>query len=170
MISKTLEEAINKQMNREMYSAYLYLAMAAYCEDISLAGFGNWFRVQAKEEDFHAMKFFNYLVERDGRVKLLDIEAPPFKWDSPRDAFKYTYEHEKTVTGLINNLMTLAKEENDYATINLLEWYVDEQVEEESSAKTILDKIKIVGNEGAGLYLLDQELAQRVFNPPAATE
>jgi len=167
MISKTLEEAINKQMNREMYSSYLYLAMAAYFENMSLAGFANWMRVQAKEEDFHAMKFYNYLVARDGRVKLLDIEAPPFKWDSPLGAFKYTYEHEVQVTGLINNLMALVKEEKDFAAVSFLQWYVDEQVEEESSSKTILDKIKIVGNDGSGLYLLDQELAQRVFTPPA---
>ncbi len=170
MISKALEEAINKQMNREMYSSYLYLAMAAHFEDIGLAGFANWMRIQAKEENFHAMKFFNYLVERDGRVRLLDIEAPPFKWDNPVDVFKFTYEHEKVVTGLINNLMKMALDENDYASVSFLGWYVNEQVEEESSAKTMIDKLHLLGKDGATLYLLDQELAQRVFNPPAATE
>lgn len=170
MISKALEEAINQQMNREMYSSYLYLAMAAFFEDKGLSGFANWMRIQAKEEDFHAMKFFDYLVARDGRVKLLDIEAPPFEWKGPLDVFEYTYTHETKVTGLINNLMKLAVEENDYAAINVLQWYVDEQVEEEESSKAIVDKIKIVGETGPGLYLLDQELAQRVFNPPPAAE
>lgn len=170
MISKTLEEAINKQMNREMYSSYLYLAMAAYFESIGLAGFSNWMRVQAKEEDFHAIKFYNYLVGRGGRVKLLDIEAPPFEWKSPLDVFQYTYEHEKKVTGLINNLMKLAVEENDYASTSFLQWYVDEQVEEEDSAKSMIDKIKMLGESGPGIYMLDQELTQRVFTPPAATE
>ena len=113
MISKALEEAINQQVNREMYSSYLYLAMAAYFESEGLPGFANWMRVQAKEEDFHAMKLFNYLVERGGRVKLLDIEAPPFEWKGSLDVFEYTYTHEQKVTGLINNLMKLAVEEKD---------------------------------------------------------
>ena len=155
MISKKLEEAINKQLNRELYSSYLYLSMAAYFDSKSLPGFANWMRVQVQEENFHAMKFYGYLIERGGRVKLLDIEAPPIDWDSPLDVFKHTYEHEVKVTGLINNLVALATEENDYATITMLQWFVTEQVEEEASASTIVDKLKLIGNDGGGLYMFE---------------
>ncbi|NVM55408.1 MAG: ferritin [Candidatus Helarchaeota archaeon] len=170
MISKTLEEAINKQLNRELYSAYLYLSMAAYFESKGFSGFANWMRVQFQEETFHAMKFFDYVIGRGGRVTLLDIEAPPTKWGSLLDAFEYTYEHEQKVTGLINNLVKLATEENDYAAISMLQWYVNEQVEEEASASAIVDKLKMIGDAGSGLYMLDQELAQRVFTPPTTSE
>ena len=170
MISKNLEEAINKQINRELYSSYLYLSMAAYFDSKGLAGFSNWMQVQVKEENFHAMKFYSFLVERGGRVKLLDIEAPPLEWDSPLVVFEYTYEHETKVTTLINNLMTLATEEKDYATIAELQWFVSEQVEEESSASAIVDKLKIIGNDGRGIFMLDAELGTRVFNPPVTGE
>ena len=170
MISKKLEVAINRQMNRELYSAYLYLSMAAYFESKGLPGFANWMRVQFQEETFHGMKFFDYLVGRGGRVTLLDIEAPPNNWDSPLDVFKHTYEHEQKVTGLINDLMTLATEEKDYATMSMLQWYINEQVEEESSAIALADKLKIIADDGAALYMLDKELALRVFTPPTTAE
>ena len=135
MLSKKMETELNRQINLELFSSYMYLALSAFFSDKNLAGFANWMRVQAKEEDFHATKFYNYLVDRDGRIKLLAIEAPPFEWGSPLDAFKFTYEHEVKVTGLINNLMALAREEKDFAAISFLQWYVDEQVEEENSSK-----------------------------------
>ncbi|MFX1295816.1 MAG: ferritin [Promethearchaeota archaeon] len=165
MINKKLEEAINQQMNRELYSSYLYLSMAAYFESKGLSGFANWMRIQVKEENFHGMKFFNYLVGRGGRVKLHNIEAPPTEWESPLHVYEHTYDHEKKVTQLINNLLALATEEKDYATMSMLQWYVNEQVEEESSASAIVDYLKIIGNDGAGLYMLDKELALRELNP-----
>lgn len=170
MISEKLEDIINKQINRELYSAYLYLSMAAWFESKGFSGFANWMRVQFEEETFHAMKFFDYVNERGGRVKLMDIEAPKKDWDSPLDIFNDTYEHEKKVTALINNIMKLAIDENDYAAISFLQWYVDEQVEEESHANDLVEKLKLIGNKGNALYMLDKELAARVFNPPASSE
>ncbi|MBD3228382.1 MAG: ferritin [Candidatus Lokiarchaeota archaeon] len=170
MINEKLEDAINKQINRELYSAYLYLSMAAWFETKGYSGFANWMQVQFEEETFHAMKFFNYINERGGRVKLMDIEAPPKDWESPLDAFKYTYEHETKVTALINNLMKIATEENDYAAISFLNWYVDEQVEEEANASELVEKLKMTGKNGSAIFMLDKELAARVFNPPASSE
>ncbi|NVM04917.1 MAG: ferritin [Candidatus Helarchaeota archaeon] len=170
MIKESIEEAINTQANREFYSAYLYLSMAAYFESINLKGFANWMRVQFQEENFHAMKMFDYVIGRGGRAKLLPIEAPPTEWDSPLKVFEHTYEHEQKVTGLINNLVKLASSEEDYATYNMLQWYVTEQVEEESSASEILENLKMIGDDKNALLMLDREFAQRVFNPPVATE
>ncbi|CEL24901.1 ferritin [Methanobacterium formicicum] len=170
MLDKKMEEAINYQLNRELYSGYLYLAMAAYFEDQDLPGFGNWMRVQAQEELSHAMKFYDYLVQRGSRVLMAEIEKPQSKWDSPVAAFEHVYEHEQMVTGLINDLVDLALELSDHATNNFLQWFVAEQVEEEESASGALQKVKLTGESGSGLYMLDQELGQRVFNPPTATE
>jgi len=168
MISKKMQKAINRQLNRELYSAYLYLSMSAYFDSINLKGFANWMRIQAQEEVMHAMKFYNYLFERGGRAIMQDIEAPPSEWKSPLAVFQHTYEHEQVVTGLINDLVNLAATEKDHATYNFLQWYVAEQVEEESSADEVVQKLKLVVDD-SGLFLLDQELGQRVFTPPAAT-
>ncbi|MBN1786068.1 MAG: ferritin [Candidatus Methanofastidiosa archaeon] len=166
MIKENIEEALNKQVNWEFYSAYLYLSMSAYFESVGLPGFASWMRVQAQEEQVHAMKFYDYIVARGGRVNLIAIEEPPSSWPSPEDVFEETYKHEQKVTGLINALVTLAIKEEDYATRNMLQWFIDEQVEEEESAYKALEKLKLVGNEGSGLYMLDKEFALRVFNPP----
>jgi ferritin len=168
MLDDKMQEALNFQLNRELYSAYLYLAMGAYFEDIDFPGFGNWMRVQAQEELSHAMRLYDYIVQRDGRVLLADIEAPATQWESPQAAFEQVYEHEQMVTGLINSLVDLALEISDHATNNFLQWFVAEQVEEEESASGVLQKVKMAGESGSGLYMLDAELAQRIFHPPAA--
>ncbi|MCD4713889.1 MAG: ferritin [Clostridiales bacterium] len=166
MINPRLEEAINKQINAELYSAYLYLSMAAYFEDANLPGFANWMRVQFEEEQFHGMRFLNYLVERGGRVKLEAIEKPRFEWNSVLEVFEETLEHEKHVTALINNIADIAEEEKDRATRNLLIWFIDEQVEEEGAAEKIINELKMIGGEGHGMLMLDREFAARTFVPP----
>ena len=163
MISKKLEAAINAQINAEMWSAYLYLSMSAYCQEAGFPGLANWFAVQFKEEQDHAMIFFNYLQSRGGRVLLSPIEAVPTEWASPLAAFEHTLEHEGKVTSLINNLMALAVEEKDFAAQSRLNWFVDEQVEEEENATELIQKLRLIGNNGYGLYQLDQELAARVY-------
>lgn len=159
-------EALNKQVNAELYSAYLYLSMAAYFESINLRGFANWMKIQAQEEVTHAMKFFEYINERGGRVKLESIEKPPIEWASPLEVFEATYEHEINVTKMINNLVNLAIEEKDHATYNMLQWFVAEQVEEEASADEIRQQLKFIGEDGRGILMLDRELAKRIFTPP----
>ena len=163
MISKKLEAAINAQINAEMWSAYLYLSMSAYCQEAGFPGMANWFAVQFKEEQDHAMIFFNYLQSRGGRVLLAPIAEVPTEWASPLAAFEHTLEHEGKVTSLINNLMALAVEEKDFAAQSRLNWFVDEQVEEEENATELIQKLRLIGNNGYGLYQLDQELAARVY-------
>ena len=163
MISKKLEAAINAQINAEMWSAYLYLSMSAYCQEAGFPGMANWFAVQFKEEQDHAMIFFNYLQSRGGRVLLSPIAEVPTEWASPLAAFEHTLEHEGKVTSLINNLMALAVEEKDFAAQSRLNWFVDEQVEEEENATELIQKLRLIGNNGYGLYQLDQELATRVY-------
>jgi ferritin len=170
MIKEKIQDALNKQLNAELYSSYLYFSMAAYFESASLKGFSNWMRVQAREELAHAMKFYDYINERGGRVNLTSIAAPSAQWDSPLAAFEQVYEHEQKVTGLINDLVTLAISEADHATNNFLQWFVAEQVEEESSADEIVQKLRLLGEDRSGLFMVDQELGQRVFTPPATTE
>ena len=167
MISKKMQDAMNEQINAEIYSAYLYLSMAAYFESINLKGFANWMRVQEQEENFHAKKFYDYLLSRQGVVTLKAIAAPPNKWKNPLDVFKAVYEHEQKVTDLINKLATLAQKESDHATGVLLHWFINEQVEEEANADGLIQKLKLIGDNSSGLFLLDQELAARVFTPPA---
>ena len=166
MISKKIEKALNKQINAELYSAYLYLSMVAYFESVNLPGFANWMKVQTQEELVHAMKIYDFVNERGGRVVLKAIEAPPTEWDSPLDAFEATYKHEQKVTGLINNLVNLAIEEKDHATNSFLQWFVNEQVEEESSVDKVAQKLKMVEKAPGGLFMIDSELGQRVFTPP----
>jgi ferritin len=168
MLNKKMQEAINSQINAEIYSSYLYLSMSAYFESINLSGFASWMRAQAQEEMVHAMKFYDYVNERGGRVILGAIEAPPSEWESAVAVFDATYQHEQKVTGLINDLVDLAIEEKDHATNNLLQWFVSEQVEEEASASGVLNKAKLTGDAPGGLFMLDQELGARVFTMPAA--
>ncbi len=170
MLNKKMEDAINKQLNAELYSSYLYLSMAAFFESKDLSGFANWMQVQAQEELSHAMKFYNYLVQRGARVTLPQIDEPPAEWESQVAVFEHVFEHEQMVTGLINDLVDLAVSLGDHATNNFLQWYVAEQVEEEESSSGVLQKVKLAGDAPSGLFMLDSELGQRVFNPPAPAE
>lgn len=166
MMNKRMEEAFNKQINAELYSAYLYLSMSAYFEDMNLPGFANWMRVQFQEEQFHGLKMFDFVNERGGKVNLLPIEGPKTDWESPVDAFEEVYSHEQHVTSLINGLVKIAMEEDDYASNNFLAWFVDEQVEEEASASEILGQLKFIGDNKHAVLMMDRELRQRVFTPP----
>ena len=168
MLPQKIEEALNSQLNAELYSAYLYMFMAAYFESLNLTGFTNWMKVQTQEELFHAQKFFDYINERGGRVIMQAIEKPETDWESTRAVFEYTYKHEQKVTSLINDLVELARTEKDNATYNFLQWFVSEQVEEEASTDAVLQKLKLIGDFGPGIYMIDQEMGQRVFTPPAA--
>lgn len=167
MLSKKMEKAFNDQVNAELYSSYLYLAMSAYFKSIDLTGCANWMRIQVQEEMMHAMKLYDYISERGGLVALGAIEAPQAKWKSALDAFESTLKHEQLVTSLINTLMDLAVKEKDHAAQVFLQWFVAEQVEEEATASGIVNKVKLAGKTGGGLFMIDNELAQRVFTPPA---
>jgi len=167
MITEKLEKAINYQINRELFSEYYYLSMASYFNSAGLSGFENFFLVQVEEERFHAMKMYRFLNEKGGRVSLDAIEAPKTEFNSPIEVFQLAFDHEKLVSSLINELMDLAISENDHAAKNFLNWFVEEQVEEEASMETILNKLKLINGEGHGLLMMDGELAQRVFTPPA---
>ena len=170
MLTDKMEKAINGQINAEFYSAYLYLAMAAWFQEQDLPGFAGWMRIQVQEEQFHAMKMFDHVLERGGRTDLGAIDAPPGDWKSPLEVFKATLEHEQMVTGLINDLVYLARDERDNATEIFLQWFVKEQVEEEDTASGILGQLKLVEGSPQALFLMDRELGQRVFIPPAAGE
>lgn len=169
MLSQKMTEALNAQINAEIYSAYLYLSMATWFEEQQLPGFANWMRVQAKEEMTHALRFHNFVNDRGGRVKLAAIDGPPTDWDSPLAVFEATLAHEQKVTGLINDLMALAVKENDFASQGMLQWFVDEQVEEEANATDLVGKMKLMQDAPGGLFMLDKDLAARVFNPPTDT-
>jgi ferritin len=168
MYSKTVEKALNDQINAELYSSYLYYSMSAWAAASDYPGMANWFKVQALEELFHVSKLFGYINDRGGRVKLGAIDAPPTDWESPTAAFSETLSHEQKVTGLINDLVNLAAAEKDRTTESFLQWYINEQIEEEATASELLGKIKLIGDNGTGLYMIDQELAGRVYTPPAA--
>jgi ferritin len=170
MISKKMEEAINDQITAEIYSAHLYLAMASYLESIDLPGCAYWMRIQYQEEISHAFKLFEYVIERDGRTKIMQIDEPPFEWKSVLDVFEGAYAHEQKVTALINNLVDIALAEKDHASNVFLQWFVNEQVEEEATAKGIIQQLKLLGDSKAGLFQIDRELGQRVFTPPTTTE
>ncbi len=167
MLSKKLEDALNAQINAEMWSAYLYLSMAAYCHSVGKSGIAHWYEIQFKEEQDHAQIFFNYIVRRGGTVKLSAIDAVPTEWNSLLDVFESTLEHEQKVTALINNLMALSTAENDFATQSMLKWFIDEQVEEEENAQNNIDSIKMIDGNGYGLYMLDKELGARVYTQTA---
>ena len=170
MLNKKLEEALNAQINAEFWSAYLYLSMSSDMSDKGMAGVANWFAIQFKEEQDHAMKFFNYVISRGGKVTLKPIEKVDTEWKSPLAAFEQTLQHEEKVTSLIKDLYALAEQEKDYATQSMLKWFIDEQVEEEENAKAIIDTLKLIGDNGYGLYQLDKELATRVYTPIATSE
>jgi len=161
MMNDRIEKAFNEQLNAEMYSAYLYLSMNSYFHSVNLPGFAQWMLVQAEEELQHAMKFYNYIVEKGGRVILTTIEESQSEWDSPLAAFEHQLAHEQKVTGLIDKLLNLAAELNDHPVHEFLQWFVKEQVEEESNARDLVNKARMVGDDGPGRYMLDRELATR---------
>lgn len=163
MLSKRIEKELNDQINAEYWSAYFYLSMAAYFENKNLPGFANWMKVQYQEEISHVMKFFNYVNERGGRVLLKPVDAVKTEWKDEIEVFEDTLNHEQKVTGLINNLVNIAIEEKDHATNNILQWYVSEQVEEESGVDEILQQLKMMEGNKHGLLMLDRELKQRTF-------
>lgn len=167
MISPRLQDALNEQMKNEFFSAYLYMALAGYFQSEDLPGFANWMRVQALEEMTHGEKFFHFLCDAGGRTNLLPIDGPRNEFASPLEAFEFALEHERFVTDRIGKLMELAREERHHAAQIMLQWFVTEQVEEEASFGLVIRKLKRVEGDGRGLLLIDQELAQRVFVPPA---
>ena len=172
MISKRLHDAINAQINAELWSAYLYLAMSLDAENKGYKGVANWFYVQFQEEQAHARIFMNYLNSRDAKVTLLPIDPVPASWDSVLDMFRQTLEHEKKVTSLINNLAFIATDDRDFASINRLNWFIDEQVEEEESARDMIAAFEAVEGNKYGMYMLDKDLAARTYTAPSplATE
>jgi ferritin len=161
-----MESALNRQINAELYSAYLYLSMNAYFQSVNLQGFANWMRIQAMEEMSHADKFYRYLTDRGGRVTLEAVAKPPAQWEDPVAVFEEVFRHEQKVTSLINALVDLAIKEKDHATNAMLQWFVNEQVEEEASADTIVHQLKLIGDNGHGILMLDRELNKRVFAFP----
>jgi len=163
MLSKKMQEALNSQINAEYFSSYLYLSMAAYCEKIDLKGFGNWFRVQSQEEMIHVMKFFEYVLDRDGEVTLTAIESPTTQWASPLAVFEAALKHEQYITGRIGKLVDLATSESDHVTNALLQWFLNEQIEEEATATRIMKELKLAGDTPAALFMIDRELGQRVL-------
>ena len=165
MLSKKVEEALNKQINAEFWSEQLYLSMSAHFAKEGKTGFANWFKVQAQEENDHAMKFFDYIITRGGEVNIMPIKEVPHVWESPIIAFKSALSQEKQVTAMINNLVTLCNEEKDYATLSMLQWFVDEQVEEEETAQEYIDSLEMIKDNGFGIYTLDKELKSRQYTP-----
>ena len=170
MLSAKMLEALNKQINNEVYSAYLYLAMSAYSTFIGLKGFANWFMVQYQEEMVHTMKIYDYVNNQGGKVKLVGIAPPPTEFGSPLDMFEKTLKHEKFITKCINDIVNLTIKEKDHATNIFLQWFITEQIEEEANDNEVISKLKLAGKESNGLFMIDKELATRVFTPPAASK
>lgn len=170
MLKDRMLQALNDQIQAEFESAYIYLAMSAYFEDKGLEGMANWMHIQFQEEQTHAMKFYRYIVERGGRVELKDLPQPPRDWDSPLAAFEAAYDHERMISGRIDDLVTLAGELGDHATHNMLQWFVAEQVEEEAAVDDIVTKMRLVGDSGHGLFMIDRELKGRTFVDETAGE
>jgi len=169
MLKPDIQNAFNKQINAELFSSYLYVSMSAYFESINLKGMANWMRVQAQEEVQHAMKFYDFINDRGGKVLLSAIEGPETVWNSPLAVFENAYQHECKVTGLINELVDLSIQVSDHAANTFLQWFVTEQVEEEASADDIVQKLKLAGDNASVLFMIDQELGQRTFVPATAT-
>jgi ferritin len=161
MLTDKMQKALNGQMNAELYSSYLYLSMNAYFKSVNLDGFANWMYYQAQEELEHAMKFYDFICQRGGRVQLAQIEAPPSEWNSPLAVFEDTLAHEQKVTGLINDLVEIANEQRDHASQIFLQWFVSEQVEEEDSVGGVLEQLKLMGEAKGGLFMMDREMAKR---------
>ncbi len=165
MLSPKLEHELNKQVNAELYSAYLYLSMSAYLETINLSGFANWTKIQFEEEQSHAMKLYEYIISRGGKIVLEQIDKPKNKWTGIINVFEEILIHEQLITSLINNLADVAITEKDHATGNMLQWFINEQVEEESNVSEVLDQLKLIEGKGSGLFMLDREAKQRSFAP-----
>ncbi len=168
MLKERIEKALNDQVNAEIFSAYLYLSMSSCFAAMNFSGFAQWMKVQAMEEMSHAMKIYDFIIERGGRVTLAQIDAPETAWESPLAAFEAAYKHEQYITSRINDLVDMAIEERDHATNIFLQWFVSEQVEEEASADEIVQKLKLVGDQGNAIFMLDRELGSRGFALPSA--
>ncbi|HEX5681416.1 MAG TPA: ferritin [Desulfobacterales bacterium] len=165
MIGKKLNDAMNEQIKNELESYYIYLSMAAWLHSKALDGMGHWMRVQAHEEMLHAMKFFNHLIDRGGKVALKDLKQLKTQWKSPLEVFQDAFEHEKFISKKINDLMSIARQEKEYASEPLLAWFTDEQIEEESNASKITEQLEMIGADKSGLLMLDRELAARAYPP-----
>ena len=168
MLSDKLEKALNEQIIAEYHSAYIYLSMSSFLTSMNLDGCAHWMRMQAQEELLHGLKIYEYVLERGGRVVLTEVEGPPTEWKSVREAFEAAFAHEQLMTRRVNDLANLAQAEKDNATNNLMQWFVTEQVEEEATVDDIVQKIKLLGGDGPGLFMLDRELKSRTFTPPAS--
>ena len=169
MISKKMVQALNKQVNNEIYSAYLYLSMSSYTNFIGLKGAANWFMVQYQEEMVHAMKIYDYVNSQGNHAQLAAIAAPPTEFGTLLSMFEQTLKHEQFITNCINELMDLAIKEKDHATQIFLQWFVTEQIEEEGNDNDIIAKLKLIGDSPQGLMMIDRDMAARVFTPPATT-
>ena len=169
MLGENMQVALNNQLNAEAYSGYLYLSMASYFESLGLLGFANWMYMQAREEFYHTSKFYRFILDRGGRALLKPIEGPPTEWASPLAAFEDAYVHEQKVTSLINGLVDLAIKDSDHATNTFLQWFVTEQVEEESSVEAVIQQLKLTSDSGSGLFMVDKDLATRVISPLVAS-
>jgi ferritin len=163
MLNPRVQNAINEQINAEIWSAYMYLSMSAYFSSEGLSGFANWMRVQWQEELSHAMNFFDYIVERGGKPVLMPIREVPERWENTLQVMQETLKHEQHVTALINNIMDIAIEEKDHATKSMLQWFIDEQVEEEANAQELIDNLKLIDGNGHGIFMLDKDLKTRQF-------
>jgi ferritin len=161
MISQSLTDALNEQLKQELYSSYLYLAMSAYCDSQNLPGFAHWLRLQANEEQAHAMKFYDFILDRDGRVQLQPLQQPPRDFGTPISLFEQVLGHEQEITSLIEQLYRKAASDQDHATQIFLEWFISEQVEEEKTASQLLETLKMAGDSKLGLLMLDRELGAR---------
>ncbi len=167
MLNKRVEEALNAQINAEFWSAYFYLSMSSYLAHAGYPGFSKWFGVQFKEEQDHAQIFVNYILSRGGKVTLKPISEVKTEWTTPLNCFEETLEHENNVTAMINNLYSIALDEKDFATQSMLKWYIDEQVEEEKTVQDTIDNLRLIKDNGFGLYMLDKELGARTYTAPA---
>ncbi len=162
-MDKDILKALNEQVNKEFFSAYLYLSMSAYFESTMLKGAANWMHVQAQEEVEHAMRIYNYINDRGGRVELQSLAKPESEWESPLKAFEAALDHERYISASINDIVTIAQEKKDYMTLNFLQWFIAEQVEEEVNAQDNVDKFTLVKSNPNGVFMIDRELAQRAF-------
>ncbi|MBM9603239.1 ferritin [Desulfopila inferna] len=168
MLSEKMDVELNRQINAEMFSSYLYLSMSGWLESKGLTGFAIWMRAQAKEETFHAEKIYTYVHERGGRVILEAIDKPESEWDSPLHIFREALKHEEMISGMINDLVDLAIKEKDHASNNFLQWFIAEQVEEEANVGNVVDRLALIGDDSAGLFALDMEMAKRTFTEEEA--
>lgn len=166
MLSARVEGLLNEQVNKELYSSYLYLSMSAYMSEINMNGYAHWFRIQAQEERDHAMIIYNYIISAGGRVKLMAIGEPDFEFEGIKDVLEKTLEHERYVTASIYNIYEVAMEEKDYKTVRAMDWFINEQVEEEDNATDNISKYDMFSSDPKALYLLDQELATRLYTVP----